>query len=220
EFSIFVQAMKETGYYDKLNTIDADTSKRWMTVIAESNQALADSGIVSYAALKAKYSQTGNPLNHSDSLHMYMAYHIVEGLYFLGDIINYNAQLTLMPEEVITIKHENQEIVLNEMEFNGVLEKGVTLVRPSSDNPATNGVWHSVSGHTVAKYRKPQALYWDVAMFPEIMNQPAYYQRAFYSFVRATAEDHPIASIDWEFLASSDDLEYNYGGTGTLNVYN
>src|SRR5690606_34629185 len=121
DYSVFTQAMKETGYYDLLNKVDADTSKRWMTVIAESNQALSDSGYASYAALKAKYSQTGNPANPNDSLHMYMAYHIMNGLYFLGDIINYSAQLTLLPEEVITIKHENQQVVLNEMEFNGNL---------------------------------------------------------------------------------------------------
>src|SRR5690606_29871196 len=82
DYSVFTQAMKETGYYDLLNKVDADTSKRWMTVIAESNQALSDSGYASYAALKAKYSQTGNPANPNDSLHMYMAYHIMNGLYF------------------------------------------------------------------------------------------------------------------------------------------
>ncbi|MGC4232900.1 MAG: fasciclin domain-containing protein [Niabella sp.] len=220
EYSIFVQAMKETGYYDLLNKVDADTSKRWMTVIAESNQALADSGYASYAALKAKYSQTGNPADPKDSLHMYMAYHIMNGLYFLGDIINYSAQLTLLPEEVITIKHENQEVVLNEMEFNGTLEKGVTLIRPASDNSATNGVWHSASGHTMARYRKPQALYWDVAMFPELMNQPAYFRRQSYYFARPTAADKPIASIDWEWKSATAGIQYFYGGSGTPDIYN
>ncbi|WP_346238717.1 fasciclin domain-containing protein [Niabella insulamsoli] len=220
DYSIFVQAMKETGFYDTLNKVETDTSKLWKTVIAESNQALADSGYATYAALKAKYSQTGNPQNPDDSLHMYVAYHIIDGLYFLGDIINYQTQLTLLPEEVISVKLNNQDILLNENEFNGVLEAGVKVLRPQSDNSATNGVWHSVNAHTMAKFRQPTALYWDVAMFPEIMNQPAYYGKAFYSFVRASAADHPIASIDWEWMASSDDLEYNYGGTGTLNVYN
>src|SRR5688572_21462352 len=51
EYSIFVEAMKATGFYDVLNTVDPDTSKRWMTVFAESNQKLADSGIHSFAAL-------------------------------------------------------------------------------------------------------------------------------------------------------------------------
>lgn len=221
DYSIFTQAMKETGFYDVLNRIETDTTKRWRTVIAESNQALADSGYSSYAALKAKYSQTGNPANAKDSLNMYIAYHIINGLYFLGDIINYSAQLTLLPEEVITIKHENQQVVLNEMEFNGVLEKGVQLVRPSSDNSATNGVWHSANGHTMAKFRKPQALYWDVAMFPELMNQPAYFRRQSLYFERPTEADQPIASINWGWAGNNArGIQYFYGGTGTPDIFN
>ncbi|MGN7787563.1 fasciclin domain-containing protein [Niabella sp. 22666] len=219
DYSVFVQAMKETGFYDVLNRVETDTTKRWRTVIAESNRALADSGYSSYAALKAKYSQTGNPANPKDSLNMYVAYHIVNGLYFLGDLINYNAQLTLLPEEVITIKHQNQQVVINEMEFNGTFEKGVTLIRTGSDNSATNGVWHSASSHTMAKFRRPQALYWDVAMFPEIMNQPAYYRRASYSFLRSLATDRPVASIDWEWTNNARTLNYSYGGTGTPDIY-
>ncbi|HTG56314.1 MAG TPA: fasciclin domain-containing protein, partial [Niabella sp.] len=176
DFSIFVQALKETGYYDTLNKVETDTSKLWKTVIAESNQALADSGYNSYADLKAKYSQTGNPSNPGDSLNMYIAYHIMRGLHYLGDIINFTTQLTLLPEEVISIDLQDQDIVLNESEFNGTLERGVKLIRSESDNSATNGVWHSVNAHTMAKYRRPQALYWDVATFPEIMNQPAYFR--------------------------------------------
>ncbi len=220
DYSVFVQAMKETGYYTMLNTVDADTSKRWLTVIAETNKALADSGYHTYAALKAKYSQTGNPANPKDSLHMYMAYHIMSGLYFLGDIINFSTQLTLLPEEVMSIKLENQNIVLNENEFNGVLEKGVLLDRPTSDNSATNGVWHTATGHTMAKYRKPTAVYWDVAMFPEIMNQPAYFRKAYLAFNRPTAADRPVASIDWEYNTNTPSINYEYGGTGTLNIYN
>ncbi|MFV0606237.1 MAG: fasciclin domain-containing protein [Niabella sp.] len=220
EFSIFVQAMKETGYYDLLNTVNPDTTKRWMTVIAESNQALADSGYYSYADLKAKYSQTGNPASTSDSLHMYIAYHIMNGLYFLGDIINYSAQLTLLPDEVITIKGENQEVVINELEFDGNVEPGVILMRPTSDNSATNGVWHSASAHTMAKYRAPQALYWDCAMFPELMNQPAYFRRQSYYFARPTEADKPIASIDWGWTQFAAGINYFYGGTGTPDIYN
>jgi len=221
DYSIFTQAMKETGFYDVLNRIETDTTKRWRTVIAESNKVLADSGYTSYAILKAKYSQLGDPRNPKDSLNMYMAYHIINGLYFLGDIINYSAQLTLLPEEVISIKLKAQEVVLNENEFNGVLERGVQLVRPSSDNSATNGVWHSTNGHTMAKFRKPTALYWDVAAFPEIMSQPAYFRRASLTFNRPTAADRPIASIDWEDNVNSRSVAYEFGGAGsTLTIFN
>ncbi|WP_114790611.1 fasciclin domain-containing protein [Niabella yanshanensis] len=218
DFSIFVQALKETGYYDTLNKVETDTSKLWKTVIAESNQALADSGYNSYADLKAKYSQTGNPSSPGDSLNMYIAYHIMRGLHYLGDIINFTTQLTLLPEEVISIDLQDQDIVLNESEFNGALERGVKLIRSESDNSATNGVWHSVNAHTMAKYRRPQALYWDVATFPEIMNQPAYFRRAWLGFNRAAESDKPVASIDWEYISASRTLNYEYGTSGSINT--
>jgi uncharacterized surface protein with fasciclin (FAS1) repeats len=44
DFSIFRQALVATGYYDSLNTINlTNPSRRWLTVLAETNQALLDS---------------------------------------------------------------------------------------------------------------------------------------------------------------------------------
>ena len=97
-YSIFVQALKETGFYTRLNTVSTDSTKRWLTVFAESNKALADSGINSYASLKAKYSKTGNPTLPNDSLNMYVAYHVSMGLKFLGDIISTPTHETLLPQ--------------------------------------------------------------------------------------------------------------------------
>ena len=127
DYSIFVQAMKETGYYAKLNVVNPDISKRWITVFAESNKALADSGFASYAALKAKYSKTGNPANLNDSLNMYVAYHISPGLKFLGDIITVPTHETYLPQEVVSIKLVDQDVLINEDEFNGVVEKGIKI---------------------------------------------------------------------------------------------
>ena len=216
-YSIFVQAMKETGYYDTLNTINADTSKRFVTVIAESNQALADSGFTSYAQLKAKYSKTSSPKQVDDSLHIYMAYHILPSLQFLGDIITQSAQATVQPQEVISIKLINQDVVINEDVFNGILEKGITINRAKSDNAAANGVWHDAGAHFIAKFRKPTALYWDVCTFPEITNQAAYYKKQSLVFAKPSQEARPIASIDWEYKAASSSVTYNYGTGGTIN---
>jgi uncharacterized surface protein with fasciclin (FAS1) repeats len=220
EYSIFVQAMKETGFYDVLNKVDPDTTKRWMTLLAESNQALADSSITSYAALKAKYSQTGNPADANDSLHMYMAYHILTGIKFLGDIITSPSHQTLQPQEVISVQLLNGEVVLNQVEFNGVLEKGVILNRPTSDNAATNGVWHDVQGHFTLKYRKPTAVYWDVATFPEILKLPAYYQRQNYTWNRASEADQPLSEITWGWgaLASTNFMTYYYNSSSSNSI--
>ena len=221
EFSIFVQALQATGYHTLLNTVNPDTSLRWYTVFAESNQALADSNITSYAALKAKYSQTGNPLLPNDSLNMYVAYHITKNIKFLGDIISVSVHATLLPQEVVSVKLINQEVVLNQDVFNNVLEKGITLDRPKSDNAASNGVWHFAKAHFMVKYRKPTALYWDVSAFEEIMKLPAYYKKANYNFTRATEADNPIKDHYWGWgsLASTNTLSYLYSASSTVTNY-
>lgn len=221
EYSIFVQAMKETGFFVKLNTVDADTSKKWLTVFAESNQALADSGFATYAALKAKYSKTGNPANANDSLNMYVAYHISPGLKFLGDIITTSTHETLLPQEVISVKLINQEVVLNQDVFNGVLEQGIKLNRAKSDLAATNGVWHDAAAHFMVKFRKPAPLYWDVSSFEEIMKLPAYYKKANYNFIRATEADRPVKDHYWGWgpLAGTNVLTYTYSAASSITNY-
>ena len=221
EYSIFVQAMKETGLFVKLNTVDADTSKKWLTVFAESNQALADSGFATYAALKAKYSKTGNPANANDSLNMYVAYHISPGLKFLGDIITTSTHETLLPQEVISVKLINQEVVLNQDVFNGVLEQGIKLNRAKSDLAATNGVWHDAAAHFMVKFRKPAPLYWDVSSFEEIMKLPAYYKKANYNFIRATEADRPVKDHYWGWgpLAGTNVLTYTYSAASSITNY-
>ena len=221
EYSIFVQALQATGYYSRLNVVDPNLTTRWKTVIAESNQALADSGITSYAQLKTKYSQTGNPTLPNDSLNMYVAYHITEGLKFLGDIIGTATHETWLPQEVISIKLIDQDVVINQDEFNGVLEIGVKIDRSKSDIAATNGVWHDAKAHYMVKYRKPTALYWDVSSFTEIMKLPAYYKRANYSFTRATEADNPIKDSYWGWgpLASTNTLTYSYSAASSITNY-
>lgn len=221
EYSIFVQALQETGYYTQLNTVSASLADRWKTVIAESNQALADSGITSYAQLKARYSQTGNPALATDSLHMYVAYHVTEGLKFLGDIIGTATHETWLPQEVFSIKLIDQDVVINQDEFNGVLELGVKVSRVKSDNAATNGVWHDAGAHFMVKYRKPTALYWDVSSFTEIMKLPAYYKRANYNFARPTEADNPIKDHYWGWgpLAGTNTLSYLYSSASSITNY-
>lgn len=221
EYSLFVQALKETGFFSKLNTVDPDTSKRWLSVFAESNKALADSGFTTYASLKGKYSQTGNPSLATDSLNMYVAYHISSGIKFLGDIITVATHVTLLPQEVISIKLIDQNVVINEDEFNGVLETGIILNRQKSDNAASNGVWHDATAHYMVKFRKPTALFWDVSTFPEIMKLPAYYKRGNYNFTRATEADNLIKDHYWGWgpLAGTNVLSYLYSATSSITNY-
>jgi hypothetical protein len=179
ELSIFTQALKETGYYDSLNIVNnPDTTRRFLTVLAETNKALQDSGITSYAALKAKYSQTGDPKRKDDSLHIYVAYHIFANAWYLADIVTSSSIPTLAPLEVITPKLEGETVLLNDIVFNGNHERGVVLDRDVSDLTSSNGVVHLTKGHFSVKIRVPIRVDFDVADQPELRKQTAIFRRA------------------------------------------
>ncbi|BAV04557.1 Fasciclin domain-containing protein [Filimonas lacunae] len=210
-FSIFLQAVKETGYYDTLNVVQQGDVRKWYTLIAENNQALADSGYSSYAALKARYCNTGDPKNAVDSLHLFVAYHILPDIKYLADIVMAGSHETLAPLEVITDKVVNQQVLLNDDEFNGEHEQGVLIDQASSDVSATNGVLHRATAHLPMKLRSPFPVYWDLAQFPELTRLAAYYRKANYVFEYGS----DIADVKWE----KGSLTYQNGKSGFLGDY-
>ncbi|MDP4262679.1 MAG: fasciclin domain-containing protein [Bacteroidota bacterium] len=176
--SVFKQALVATGFYDTINTISTSTPKRWFTVLAETNQALADSGFTSYNALFAKLCTTGNPLNPLDSMHIYVAYHIIPDARYLADIASASSHFTLQPLEVLSSKLSGEDVLINDLDFNGVHEPGIKLDRATSDVSTTTGVLHTALGHFRPKVRVPFPVYWDVADFPEVRKLPAIFRRA------------------------------------------
>ncbi|MEY2918223.1 MAG: hypothetical protein RIS73_1937 [Bacteroidota bacterium] len=213
-FSIFKQALQATGYYDTLNTINSTDPKlrRWFTVLAETNQALLDSGIASFAALKTKFSNTGNPLNPLDSLNIYVKYHIIPDAKYLADIVSASSHTTLAPLEVLASKLDDVKILINELTFNGILEKGVELERSTSDISATTGVLHTALANFRPKVRLPTAVYWDVADFPEVRKLPAVFRRANFSFAYGAIKD-----ITWDRTTNT--MDYAYTTSSSINVY-
>jgi uncharacterized surface protein with fasciclin (FAS1) repeats len=212
-FSIFRDALVATGFYDTLNTINnTNPSRRWLTVFAETNKALADSGITSFTALKTRYSKTGNPQNPSDSLFIYVAYHISPDAKYLADIISAPSHQTLQPLEVITSKLDGQTVLLNDIDFNGTHEQGIALDRSASDISATNGVLHTATAHFRPKVRVPVPVYWDVADFPEVRRLASVFRKKSQDFPYGTLKD-----ISWDQTTNS--MSYSYPGGSTTPVY-
>ena len=213
KFSIFRDAMIATGFYDTLNTVNTtNPSRRWLTVFAETNKALQDSGITSFTALKQKYSTKGNPKDPEDSLHIYVAYHITTDAKYLADIISAPSHPTLQPLEVITSKLDNQAVLLNDIDFNAVHENGIPLDRLASDISATNGVLHTATAHFRAKVRVPAPVYWDLADFQEIRNQPASFRKKSLDFAYGTLKD-----ITWDNPANT--MSYTYNTASNFTCY-
>ncbi len=214
-FSIFTQALQATGYFDTINTINStDPSlRRWFTVLAETDQAIRDSGYANFAALKARYSNTGNPMNPLDSLNIYVKYHIIPETKYLADIASANSHITLAPLEVLSSTLSGEQVLINELTFNGILERGIPLERITSDLSATTGVLHTALAHFAPKVRVPTAVYWDVADFPEVRRLPAVFRRANFFFAYGSIKDY-----QWNNPANTIDYIYN-SATNAPHVY-
>lgn len=213
--SIFNEALVATGWDVKLNlpvTTTAGVSSH-VAVLAINNEDLSKSGINSFADLKAKYSNTGNPTSLTDSLNLYIAYRILPDLKYVADIVLTNSHTTKAPLEIISVKLSKDTVLLNEELFNGVLEKGVEIDRANSDVTTTNGVLHYVKNDFFIKRRIPTAVYWDVADQPEIRQLPGIFRVSgkFQEFRLGTLRD-----IKWGGAATNT-VRYNVSTTGTFN---
>lgn len=218
QYSIFTQALKETGLYEKLNILPSanpEEKKKWLTVIPETDDVLKAAGFSNYAQLKQKFSNTGNPKLTTDSLHLFLDYHILYDAKYLADIITSSAHNTLAPLEVLTSKLSGQTVLMNDDTFNGIHEQGFSLVRDKSDITATNGVVHRASAHFAIKLRSPFRVDFDVCAFPELLKNTAVYKKASYEFSIAEA----AAISDVKFSGPEKQLIYRYGsGQSTSNT--
>lgn len=205
-YSIFTQALKATGYFKTLDTLVYlnDTTARWLTVLAQKDAVFQAAGIASYEALKARYSNLGDPMQPKDSLHLYVGYHILSGLKYVADLVSAPAHETLAPQEVVLTALRGDTLRINEETVAGVFEKGVDVNRNSSDLSATNGVLHDVSAEVYIKVRKPTPVYFDVADQPEIRKLTAKFRKVG-NFVTFNLGD--LADITWS------------AGTVTYNCY-
>jgi len=218
QYSIFTQALKETGWFAKLDQPVAPNGEGWYTLIAETNQALADTGIASYADLKAKYCNTGNPANEQDSLYLFVAYHILPEIKFLADIAMASSHETKAPLEVVTSKVINKNVFINDDEYTGsdglVHEPGIELPVALSDRTATNGVLHHSPKHLAIKVRSPFPVYWDLcATQPELTRLSNVYGKTTYLF--DYADGNAFKDLKWEKSC----LKYRHGVKGVNSDY-
>ncbi|MDR7209452.1 fasciclin domain-containing protein [Flavobacterium piscis] len=183
-FSLFTEALKATGWYEKLNqpltstTVDGKTTLTGhLTVLSETNEVFKAAGINTLEDLKTKYSHLNDPLNPADSLNLFVSYRILPKLQYLADLAVSPSLETKAPLEVISVKLATGTILLNEETFNGVLEKGIPVNRPGSDVTASNGVVHAVEQNFFIKKRNPAPVYFDLADQPEFRQLSAVFRK-------------------------------------------
>lgn len=217
-YDIFNEALKETHLYDTLNKVSPNNAetKHWYSVIAQTDEDFLAAGFEDYQALKAAFNNTGDPANPDDSLYLFMAYHVLDGLKYLADIVVSPSHTTLAPREVITTKLEGESLLLNEEVFNGVLEPGVAFVREASDYSAVNGVVHTVDGHYKIKVRLPMPVYFDVAEQPELIKNTSQFRVPGSGPIYLP--DVAPEDITWEGGGSAD-VFYDFAGYTSSDPY-
>lgn len=217
-YTIYTQALQATGLYDTLNVLNnADTTRRFLTFLGETDSILKVAGYPTYAALKARFNNTGNPRNTSDSLYLYMAYHIITGLNsprYVADILSVSSIPSIAPQQVVTITFLGQQVLLNQATFNGVAEAGVPIDRPNSDNTASNGVIHTITGDIFIKIRQPYGVYWDVADQPEIRKLTSIFRKPSKSVDFTNGQ---LADITWDGTGAV--LRYGTEASSSSNFY-
>ena len=213
-YKIFTAVLKATGFYDSLNiNNNTDTTRRFLTCLAEPDTILAKQQIFSYSDIVTKYKST-NPKNPNDSLFLYAAYHIFPALKYVADIVSSPSHLTLAPQSVVTVSLTGQTVLLNEVVFNGIPEAGVPINRAGSDNSCTNGVLHALNGGLILKIRLPYRVDFDPGDLPEIRKLTSKFRRANQSqnFLYGQLKD-----ITWQNTGNT--LDYSVQAATTANYY-
>jgi uncharacterized surface protein with fasciclin (FAS1) repeats len=215
KYSIITQALKETGWFDTLNTIvTADTTRRWRTFLLESDSVLKVAGFPTYASFKAKYSNTGNPKLATDSLNLYIAYHMLFDIKYIADIVSFTSHNTYAPQQVVTQLLDGQKVLLNQATFNNVFESGIPMNRATSDIPATNGVLHNLNGQLLLKKRNPFRVDFDIAAQPEIIKLTSIYRKVGKSQTFALGQ---LKDVTWQNVNSTP--QYTTEPATTSNFY-
>lgn len=209
--SIFTEAIKATGWYDKLNqpvTYDQDSIPSFLSVVAQTNAVFNKAGFSNFNELRARYSHLNEPTNPEDSLNLYVAYRILPGLNYLADLAVTPSMLTEAPLEVITIKLAADSLLINEETFNGILEKGVEIDRTPSDVTSSNGVVHQVKDNFFIKKRLPSPVYFDPGDQPEFRQLSSVFRKPG-NWVSLTNDE--LANVTWEGSPSITYTAPNFG---------
>lgn len=229
--SLFTEVLKATGWYDKLNqpvAYDENNVASYLSVLAQSNEVYNNTTwkkpdgqtitLNTLDNLKLRYSHLGDPTKAADSLNLYVQYHIVPALNYLADFATTPVFLTKAPLEVITSKLVGQNILINEDVFNGVLEKGVGIIREQSDVTCANGVLHYVDGNFSLKKRNPAPVYFDLCDQPEFANNVANYRKV--GGVTFGFKKGDMSEVTWTG-SSSYLMNWNpYGGAYNGDLFN
>lgn len=210
-FSLWKEAYTQSGIQDFILQEESKKTDAVFTCFIQDNEAFASAGIHNMSELMAELREKNSSITDDDLLlYNYIAYHMVAGFRYVVDLINQSSLQTLVEGEVIVLKKDLTQILLNEFFIGGVLERGVPVDRSSyyTDLSCSNGVIHQISGNIQIVKRSAFRVYWDIAEQPELM--------AMKNFRKAGAsiviDNTDLEGITWAKTFETDRITYNCGG--------
>lgn len=207
DYSLMKELYFRPGTDSIANILSEMTDGNWFTFFIQDNQSFANAGILSVEDLLVQLRENTPAIDNDDELiRNFIAYHGVNSLLYVTDLLYVSSLQTLVPRQVITFKRSMDLILLNELIQGQIKEAGVPLDRTSdySDLSCANGVIHRITGTIQIKNRSAYRIYWDVAEQPEIMALKNFRKKG--------------TSVDF---AAGDLAEVTWGGKspGTINYY-
>ena len=213
-YSLWKEVYEKSGIQNRLNELESEDPEAVFTCFIQSNQAYATVNIKTIDDLMVELrAKSPGVTDEQLLLFNYAAYHFTGGFKYVVDLMNMSALNTLVQGEVIVLKKDLTQVLLNEFLIGGVLEKGIPVDRTSeyTDLSVANGVIHDISGNIQIVKRQAFRIYWDLAEQPEIM--------ALKNFRRpgtSIAFDNvDLAGVKWAKTYDSDKVKYTCWGLPT-----
>lgn len=197
--TIFVEAMKQTGYYEVFSEVYNEFgSKNNFTILAESDEVYAQEGINSFEDLVARISpDDSNFTDPNNDLNRYVGYHATKNFLYTSDFPEDNFINTVLPRNAIKSFKTDKELRLNETET-GTDDTWTSIITAESNYPSKNGVYHTVDKLFTIFVPKPKHVIYDF-----ISDQPEYQSKLIRSHQK-------VLSTAWERIRWFPEKEVRY----------
>lgn len=169
DYSLMKEVFERSGMAETFSVV---RDGLWYTFFIQDDNAFIDAGIHSVDELLVELRKNTPAIEDADTLlRNYVAYHGVNSLMYIADLLYISSMQTMAPKQVVTFKRNQDTILINELNQGKTFEAGVVLDRVSefSDLSCANGVIQNINGNIQIKNRTAYRIYWDITEQPEII---------------------------------------------------
>lgn len=209
--TIFVEALKQTGYYDTFSVIFSDLGpKNNFTIFAESDEIYSQEGINSFEDLANHFSPDNSDYtDKNNELNRFIAYHATQTFLYTADFPKDGFINTVLENNAVKSFKTDKILKLNETET-GVDDTWTSLISEGSNFPARNGVYHTVDKLLTIFVPNPKYIIFDpVSDQPEIqaglIRSGNYVSSNNYQFIRWFPEN-----VNIRYILSSNNPSYDW----------